>query len=110
MLRKPGSNRSGGAFDSATINAVWNKAKPVPGVDPAHRRMDACNAWIDRSMYGVTNPHGSGWEIDHMMPVSKGGPDALTNLQPLQWQNNRAKGDGTALVCVVVAAKSTALA
>jgi hypothetical protein len=25
--------------------------------------------------------------------VAKGGSDDLANLQPLQWQNNRTKGD-----------------
>ena len=40
-----------------------------------------------------------GWEIDHINP---NGGDGIGNLQPLQWQNNRAKGDGP-LVCAVTA-------
>ena len=34
-----------------------------------------------------------GWEIDHIEPVALGGGDELTNLQPLNWQNNVKKGD-----------------
>ena len=32
-------------------------------------------------------------EIDHIKPVSQDGGDELSNLQPLQWENNRHKGD-----------------
>jgi len=30
-----------------------------------------------------------------MIVASKGGSDNLSNLQPLQWENNRNKGDST---------------
>jgi hypothetical protein len=33
-------------------------------------------------------------------PVSHGGTDELANLQPLHWENNRAKGNGI-LRCAV---------
>jgi hypothetical protein len=80
------------------IEAVWQKASTV-GIpaDKTHIwRKDCCSAWINRNQYG-NRQSVHGWEIDHVNP--KGG-DALSNLQPLQWENNAAKGDGP-LVCVV---------
>jgi HNH endonuclease len=87
-MRAPGTKRDGTPFDDATIEAVWQKAKqePIPGF-----RKDSCGASIQRSKYGKTQRFG--WEIDHIKPVSKGGTDELANLQPLLWENNRAKGD-----------------
>ncbi|WP_417736098.1 HNH endonuclease [Rosistilla oblonga] len=48
--------------------------------------------WIEWSACGDTS-NGRGWEIDHIVPVSKAGTDQLSNLQPMHWQNNRVKGD-----------------
>jgi len=91
--RRSSTSRSGVPFDQRTINAVWSRATIVPGVDPNQQRKDVCGAWIHRSQYGTTTENAFGWEIDHIIPVSSGGTDDLFNLQPLQWQNNRRKGD-----------------
>lgn len=76
------------------IKAVWSKGKMVSGYDPNEYRQDVAGAWMRYSEYGNTaHELGLGWEIDHCKPESKGGEDELPNLRPLQWANNRTKGD-----------------
>lgn len=79
----------GKSFDEATIKAVWQKGKPEPGYTGF--RKDMCGASMQRTDYGKQERWG--WEIDHIKPVSNGGTDDLSNLRPLQWENNRHKGD-----------------
>ena len=89
MERSCNTKCDGSSFDDDTIEAVWEKGEIEP--DYPGFRKDVCGASMQRSKYGKTERWG--WEIDHKEPVSKGGSDDLDNLQPLQWENNRHKGD-----------------
>ena len=78
--------------DLALRSAVWWNGTPIPGYDSkvwmrdiAGRPMKFCEHGNRDSEYG--------WEIDHIIPVCRGGSDNLANLQPLNWNSNCKKGD-----------------
>ena len=77
-------------FSDETIQKVWEKGTIAPPNDPAVWRKDHCGAWINRDQYGKRNSDW-GWEIDHITLESDGGSDDLSNLRPLQWENNASR-------------------
>ena len=71
--------------------AVWSKAKPIRGKDPTKYRQDPYGNEMHYNSYGKDSEKG--WEIDHIKPKARGGSDATVNLQALNTQTNRLKGD-----------------
>ena len=74
------------------IEEVWQKANIIPNNNPNIYRQDYAGAWIRRDLYGRTDTE-YGWEIDHRKPLTLDGTYDKSNLDPLQWNNNRTKDD-----------------
>jgi hypothetical protein len=91
------------SFSNEIVQKVWEKGKSVSD-HPDTWRKDDCGAWINRGQYGNRDSR-YGWEIHHITPEAEGGTDDLSNLRPLQWENNAASQAGP-LVCVVTASGS----
>ncbi len=100
MARNRNSDAVGRSFNPATVQAVWTKGRPIQGYPPDQWRYDHCGRPIAHASYGDTSSQ-YGWEVDHFRPVAKGGTDDLSNLQPLQWDLNRQKGDTFPWACPV---------
>jgi hypothetical protein len=79
-------------FTKEEIDDAWEQGRVEKGYDPDFYRRDYADARIERLMYGnIYSQYG--WEIDHIKPLAKGGTYDKNNLFPLQWKNNRTKGD-----------------
>ena len=66
----------------------------VPRSPDGELAFDVCASPIKFSHYGDRDSE-FGWEIDHIVPESRGGASHLDNYQPLQWENNLAKDNRT---------------
>jgi len=86
------------SFTNDIIQEVWEKGTVITNNNSNEWRKDQCGAWIGRGLYGNRNSK-YGWEIDH---ISAGDDDSLSNLRPLQWENNTSKSDER-LTCPVTA-------
>lgn len=92
MTRNSNTDSRGQQFNAVVISQVWQKGRVIPNYDLGTWRYDICGNPIKYQDYGkIESKHG--WEIDHIKPVARGGGDDLNNLQPLQWEKNREKGD-----------------
>ena len=78
-------------FSESEIDSVWQKGFIVKGNDPKKFRKDIAGAWICKQSYGLDSEFG--WHIDHIRPKSLGGTNTLSNLQPLQCNNNLSKSN-----------------
>lgn len=80
-------------IDKEIVEKVWTKAFAQLNYDSEHIRKDRCGALKVFEEYRNRDSK-YGWEIDHIILVYKGGTDDMSNLQPLHWDNNVAKGGG----------------
>jgi len=73
------------------LRAVWEKGRIVQGHNKDVHRQDICGNWMQYDQHGKEGDYG--WEVDHIKPLALKGSEDLSNLQPLQWRNNRRKAD-----------------
>lgn len=81
------------------IQSVWEKGIVDSRNDSKYWRKDECGAWMSRSEYG-RQQSSFGWEIDSVRSQSGKNGQELSNLRPMQWNNDSHKHDGS-LVCVL---------
>ncbi len=70
----------------------WNQCRTIPNYDPNEWRYDDLGNLIRLQNYGDRQSQ-YGWEIDHRIPLARGGTDDRSNIRALHWQANAQKSD-----------------
>ena len=78
------------------IAAVWDKGASIPRVNQNVERLDSLGNRILYLEY-ANRDSDFGWEMHHVVPAAEGGPDDLSNLEPLYWKDNVRLGNLAAL-------------
>lgn len=73
------------------ISKAWNNAKSIRGKSSNKYRKDPYGNTMYKGSYGKSS--NMGWEVDHIKPRSMGGSSATRNLQALNANVNRSKGN-----------------
>lgn len=73
------------SYPDEIVNQVYDKTNGY---------CEYCGKKIHFQNYGIPDATGS-WEIDHLIPVSRGGSDGIQNLFPACTFCNRSKQDMT---------------
>lgn len=71
-------------YSEEVIQAVWEKGRALPDLDPNEWRQDQCGAWMYREHYGNLNSE-FGWKTLNVVP---GGKEEPENLRPFHCQNS----------------------
>jgi len=83
----PWADRADRNWRNGDREAAWSNARQVAGRDPNRWREDAYGAPMYYHNYGQRT--NMGWDIDHRREITRGGTNAYSNLQAMQWHNNR---------------------
>jgi len=92
VSRAQNTDSKGNKFTNALVNKIWEKGEYIEGHPPEIWRRDKYGNIMNRQEFGNRKCE-KGWEIDHIIPVSKGGTDNIHNLIPVNWKVNDEKGD-----------------
>lgn len=79
------------------INQYLKKGNTQNSIDFLGCSINHYKSYLENQFRGEMNwkNHGTYWEIDHIIPLSKGGSFYYTNTQPLTLLENRKKSNKT---------------